>query len=174
MLVFVEPSPPPAGDWPGRPDDERLLRGAGAYVDDLAAAAQAAVVCFVRSPHAHARLAAVEAGAIGSWPGVLAVWTAADLQQAGVQPLPLVSGLQRPDGGAATSATRPTVVVTRPREQAAAWVEALGAAGWPVVALPLIEIAPAVEPAAASASTPGTSDGSGCACCRPTSTSSAT
>lgn len=46
----------------------------------------------------------------------------------------------------ATSATRPTVVVTRPREQAAAWVEALGAAGWPVVALPLIEIAPAVEP----------------------------
>ncbi|MCR5864442.1 xanthine dehydrogenase family protein molybdopterin-binding subunit [Aquincola sp. J276] len=106
MLVFVEPSPPPAGDWPGRPDDERLLRGAGAYVDDLAAAAQAAVVCFVRSPHAHARLAAVEAGAIGSWPGVLAVWTAADLQQAGVQPLPLVSGLQRPDGGAATSATR--------------------------------------------------------------------
>lgn len=48
----------------------------------------------------------------------------------------------------AISTTRPTVVVTRPRDQAATWVEALSAAGWPVVALPLIEIVPAVEPAA--------------------------
>lgn len=42
-----------------------------------------------------------------------------------------------------SDALRPTVVVTRPAEQAASWVERLRAAGWPVLELPLIEIGPA-------------------------------
>jgi uroporphyrinogen-III synthase len=41
---------------------------------------------------------------------------------------------------------RPSVVVTRPESQAGAWVQALRAAGWPVVALPLIATCPTVAP----------------------------
>jgi len=42
---------------------------------------------------------------------------------------------------------RPTVIVTRPIDQARVWVDALQAAGWPMVALPLIDIAPDGDPA---------------------------
>jgi len=45
------------------------------------------------------------------------------------------------------ASARPTVVVTRPADQAGVWVEALQAAGWPVLALPLIDIAPVGDPA---------------------------
>jgi uroporphyrinogen-III synthase len=38
---------------------------------------------------------------------------------------------------------RPTVVVTRPEPESAAWVQELGAAGWPALALPLLRLAPA-------------------------------
>lgn len=43
-------------------------------------------------------------------------------------------------------APRPLVVVTRPVEQASAWVEGLRSAGWPVLPLPLIAIAPLADP----------------------------
>jgi uroporphyrinogen-III synthase len=42
----------------------------------------------------------------------------------------------------------PTVIVTRPAAQAAGWVETLGALGVPAIALPLIAIRPAPDPAA--------------------------
>lgn len=41
---------------------------------------------------------------------------------------------------------RPTVVVTRPPAQAGPWVQALQAAGWPVLALPLLRIESLLEP----------------------------
>ncbi|TSE23964.1 Uroporphyrinogen-III synthase [Tepidimonas sediminis] len=41
---------------------------------------------------------------------------------------------------------RPTVVVTRPPSQAAAWVRALRAAGWPAQALPLLAIESLLPP----------------------------
>ncbi|MEW6693922.1 MAG: uroporphyrinogen-III synthase [Pseudomonadota bacterium] len=50
---------------------------------------------------------------------------------------------------------RPTVVVTRPADQAGPWVDGLRAAGWPVLPLPLIEIAPAAEPAVLRAAVAG-------------------
>ena len=40
---------------------------------------------------------------------------------------------------------RRPILVTRPAPEAAAWVQALQAAGWPARALPLIEIAPAAD-----------------------------
>lgn len=45
-------------------------------------------------------------------------------------------------------AARPTVILTRPAEQATAWQDGLRTAGWPVQALPLIEIGPAADPQA--------------------------
>jgi uroporphyrinogen-III synthase len=42
--------------------------------------------------------------------------------------------------------TTPTLVITRPRPQCAAWLDRLSALGVPAVALPLIEILPAQDP----------------------------
>jgi aerobic carbon-monoxide dehydrogenase large subunit len=55
-----------------RVEDERLLRGAGRFVDDLhpTGCAEAAVL---RSPHAHARIVALDCSAARSAPGVIAV-----------------------------------------------------------------------------------------------------
>lgn len=72
----------PATSWIGRPvprvEDDRLLRGNGRYVDDvdLPGAAEAAVL---RSPHAHARVESVDATAALEAPGVVAVWTGAEV-----------------------------------------------------------------------------------------------
>jgi aerobic carbon-monoxide dehydrogenase large subunit len=60
-----------------RSEDDALLRGAGRYVDDLAVGQLRAV--FVRSTVAHARLARVDVTDALAMPGVVAVFTAADL-----------------------------------------------------------------------------------------------
>lgn len=45
-----------------------------------------------------------------------------------------------------TGASRPQVLVTRPAREAARWVAELQARGWPAQALPLIDIAPPLDP----------------------------
>lgn len=66
----------------GRPlrrrEDDRLLRGLGRFVDDVDLPGTAHVA-FVRSAHAHAGIAAVDASRARALPGVLAVVTAADV-----------------------------------------------------------------------------------------------
>jgi len=66
-----------------RSEDPRFLTGRGRYVDDLDHAGQLHA-WFVRSPHAHARVAGIDAAAARAVPGVVAVVTAADLAEAGV------------------------------------------------------------------------------------------
>jgi len=61
-----------------RPDAPRLLQGRGKYTDDLKFA-RLAHVAFVRSPYAHARIGAIDAAAALALPGVIAVYTGADL-----------------------------------------------------------------------------------------------
>ena len=63
-------------------EDRRLVAGRGRFSDDAASAGQA-YAAFVRSPHAHARVGAIDAGAAMTLPGVLAVITAADYAAAG-------------------------------------------------------------------------------------------
>jgi aerobic carbon-monoxide dehydrogenase large subunit len=76
-----------------RIEDDRLVRGLGAFVDDLQTAGQAAGF-FVRSPHAFADVRAINIEVALSYPGVLAVLTAADITAAGVgnvsRPIPMV------------------------------------------------------------------------------------
>jgi carbon-monoxide dehydrogenase large subunit len=70
-----------------RGEDPRLLRGSGSYVEDLSLPG---LVClaFARSPHAHARIpAALDTSAARAAPGVLAVLTAADVEDAFTGPL---------------------------------------------------------------------------------------
>ncbi|MBR1121791.1 xanthine dehydrogenase family protein molybdopterin-binding subunit [Bradyrhizobium lablabi] len=61
-----------------RLEDSRFVRGRGRYVDDLAAP-NALHGIVVRSPHAHARIRAIDADAARKMPGVAAVFTGADL-----------------------------------------------------------------------------------------------
>jgi 2-furoyl-CoA dehydrogenase large subunit len=67
--------------WVGRPlprkEDARLLSGRGRYVDDLVRPAQLHAA-MLRSPHAHARIVALDASAAAAVPGVHAVLTGAD------------------------------------------------------------------------------------------------
>jgi aerobic carbon-monoxide dehydrogenase large subunit len=67
--------------WPGRVEDDALLRGRGRFGDDVRPERAAAAV-FVRSPHAHAQIRAIDVAAARQLPGVLAVTTAADLASA--------------------------------------------------------------------------------------------
>jgi CO/xanthine dehydrogenase Mo-binding subunit len=61
-----------------RPNLDRLLQGRGLYVSDLELPRMAHVV-FVRSPHAHARIAAIDASVAKKMPGVVAVVTGEEL-----------------------------------------------------------------------------------------------
>lgn len=76
------PHPHGDGSWIGRSvprvEDDRLLRGNGRYVDDIALPA-AVEAAFLRSPHAHARIDSVDVSAALAAPGVVAVWTGDDV-----------------------------------------------------------------------------------------------
>src|SRR5712692_1976585 len=69
-----------------RKEDARLLVGGGCYSDDVNLPGQA-YACFVRSPHAHARIGRMETAAALSTPGVTAVLTGEDAAADGVKPL---------------------------------------------------------------------------------------
>jgi carbon-monoxide dehydrogenase large subunit len=97
-----------------RVEDERLLTGGGRYTDDVVPAGQAAAV-FVRSPHAHAEIAAVRTEAAKSLPGVLAVLTVADLDAAGMKALPCRAPTRNRDGTALFVPPRPPLVRGRVR-----------------------------------------------------------
>ncbi|MCC7217312.1 MAG: xanthine dehydrogenase family protein molybdopterin-binding subunit [Burkholderiales bacterium] len=80
-----------------RVEDDSLLTGRGRFADNFSVDGQAHVV-FVRSPHAHARIAAIDAAAATAMPGVLAVVTGTDLVRAGVRPLVQSADFKRADG----------------------------------------------------------------------------
>jgi len=62
-----------------RKEDARLLRGQGSYVDNLTATG-AVHAHIVRSPYAHATINSVDVSEAQKAPGVVAVFTGADLE----------------------------------------------------------------------------------------------
>ncbi len=74
------------GDSPRRREDARFLTGQGRYLDDLRFDGLGHAVV-LRSPHAHARLLSIDAGAARGMPGVRAVLTAAEARGDGLGPL---------------------------------------------------------------------------------------
>ena len=78
-----------------RVEDLRLLTGAGCFSDDVSLPGQA-YGFVVRSPHAHARIRAIDAGAALAMPGVIAVLTGADLVADGIKPFPHAPAAQSP------------------------------------------------------------------------------
>jgi aerobic carbon-monoxide dehydrogenase large subunit len=93
----------------GRLEDVRLLTGFGRYVADLKLADVTHAV-FVRSPHAHADVLAIDVEAARSAAGVVAVLTAADLAADGVGALPCGVDQKRADGTKAYQSLRPLLV----------------------------------------------------------------
>ncbi|HET7056294.1 MAG TPA: xanthine dehydrogenase family protein molybdopterin-binding subunit, partial [Thermomicrobiales bacterium] len=69
-----------AGAAVRRKEDPRLITGASTYVDDVKLP-NLVEAAFVRSPYAHARINGIDATDALAMPGVIAVYTAADLKK---------------------------------------------------------------------------------------------
>src|SRR3989440_10257417 len=80
-----------------RSEDPVLLRGEGHYRDDFTRPGQAYAV-IVRSPMAHGLIHKIETSVARAMPGVLAVYTAADLEKGGIGPLPARQVMNNRDG----------------------------------------------------------------------------
>ncbi|SMH59048.1 xanthine dehydrogenase family protein molybdopterin-binding subunit [Azospirillum agricola] len=91
-----------------RTEDARLLTGGGRYTDDVTLPGQTFAV-FVRSPHAFAAIGAIDTADAVAVPGVLAVYTVADLDAAGVGPIPCNSDLKQRDGSPYVRTPRPAL-----------------------------------------------------------------
>jgi carbon-monoxide dehydrogenase large subunit len=65
-----------------RKEDRRFITGRGRYTDDIDRPGQA-YACFVRSPHAHARITGIDKSQAQAAPGVLAVLDGDDVKAAG-------------------------------------------------------------------------------------------
>jgi len=97
-----------------RVEDPTLITGRGRFTDDEHLPGQAHLA-FLRSPYGHARIVSVDADAARAMPGVLAVFTGAELVAAGVKPLPGPSAFPRPDGKPGASAPRRALAHERVR-----------------------------------------------------------
>src|SRR5690606_23363040 len=75
-----EGGPVRIGDSALRLEDDRLLRGAACFIDDMDRVDGQPVLhaCFVRSAYPHARLVGVSTTAAAALPGVVAVLSAQD------------------------------------------------------------------------------------------------
>jgi aerobic carbon-monoxide dehydrogenase large subunit len=93
-----------------RKEDPRYLRGEGRFVDDIKLPGMLHAA-FVRSPYAHARIAAIRTEAATRLPGVAHVFTFADLER-WMKPLPLFGAI--PPGLAA----RVAVTMRQPHQLA--------------------------------------------------------
>ena len=85
-----------AGTRVPRIEDNRLLTGRGTFVDDVSRPGMLHA-CFVRSPFAHAKIKAIDAGAALALPGVHAVFTANDLNPDVKEAWHAVAGKDIPD-----------------------------------------------------------------------------
>ena len=68
------------GESVKRSEDLRILTGTGRYVDDIQLPGMLHAA-FLRSPYAHARITAIDVAAARELPGVVAVWTGAEVQE---------------------------------------------------------------------------------------------
>jgi carbon-monoxide dehydrogenase large subunit len=97
-----------------RKEDRRFLVGAGSYTDDLRRPGQA-YLHVVRSPHAHAKIAAVRVDAARGAPGVLAVLTGKDLAAEKIGNLPTGWLVHSRDGSPMVEPPHPALAADRVR-----------------------------------------------------------
>ena len=80
-----------------RTEDQRFVTGRGRYTDDITLARQA-YGYVLRSPHAHARITRIDTAEAAAAPGVLGIFTAPDLEAAGIGPMPCLAPIPNRDG----------------------------------------------------------------------------
>ena len=80
-----------------RKEDDTLVRGKGKYTDDFNLPGQA-YAWMVRSSHAHGIIRGIDGSAAKAMPGVLGVWTGADMEAAGQGPFTCGLPLKNRDG----------------------------------------------------------------------------
>ncbi|MBI1209698.1 MAG: molybdopterin-dependent oxidoreductase [Azospirillum sp.] len=97
-----------------RTEDARLLTGRGRYTDDIRLDRQT-YACFLRSPHAHAELRAIETARATAAPGVLAVFTGEDLETDYIGNLRCLVDLKQSDGTPLKTPPRPALALRRVR-----------------------------------------------------------
>ena len=97
-----------------RKEDPVLLQGQGRYTDDINLPGQAYAV-MVRSGHAHGTIRGIDTAAAQAVPGVLAVYTGADLVAAGLGPMPSGQAFKNADGSDMKKPTQPPLTTDRVR-----------------------------------------------------------
>ncbi len=91
-----------------RVEDPRLLKGNGSYTDDITLPGTTYGVV-VRSPHAAARIVSLDTAEAATMPGVLAVYTSADLNADGIGGLPCAVSLNNRDGSSQYTPPHPVL-----------------------------------------------------------------
>lgn len=97
-----------------RKEDFRFLQGRGAYTDDFNRQGQLHA-WIVRSPHAHARIKGVDAAKAASMPGVVAVFTGADMAKDNLGGLPCGWQIHNKDGSPMAEPPHPVLAVDKVR-----------------------------------------------------------
>src|SRR3954465_815426 len=95
-----------------RKEDVRFLTGAGQYTNDVVLP-HATQAFFLRSPHAHANIRGIDVTRAKSAPGVVAIFTGADLT--GVNGLPCGWLITSTDGTPMNEPPHPVLAQDRPR-----------------------------------------------------------
>ncbi len=97
-----------------RKEDHRFLAGRGNYTDDINRPGQLHAV-IKRSDRPHAKLLGVDAAAARAMPGVIAVYTGADMQADGVGGVPCGWQIHSKDGSAMNEPPHPVLAIDRVR-----------------------------------------------------------
>ena len=95
-------------------EDRRLLCGKGRFINDVNLAGQAHAVV-VRSPHAHARIVSMDILAAGAAPGVLGIYTGADIAADALGTMAPTVQRKRPDGTPMFARAHPGLALDRVR-----------------------------------------------------------
>ncbi len=97
-----------------RVEDQRFITGAGQYVDDINRPGQTYAV-FVRSPHAHATINGIDTAAAKAAPGVVGVFTGADLAKDKIGGLICGWMIHSKDGSPMKAGAHPALAVGKVR-----------------------------------------------------------
>ncbi|MDE2514963.1 MAG: xanthine dehydrogenase family protein molybdopterin-binding subunit, partial [Rhodospirillales bacterium] len=97
-----------------RKEDPVLLQGQGRYTDDLNVPGQAYGV-MVRSRIAHGRILGIDTEAARAMPGVLGIYTGADLLDAGIGNMPSGADFKNHDGSAMPKPVQPPLTTDKVR-----------------------------------------------------------
>ncbi|MFN7306218.1 MAG: xanthine dehydrogenase family protein molybdopterin-binding subunit, partial [Alphaproteobacteria bacterium] len=97
-----------------RKEDFRFLQGRGAYTDDADKPGQLHA-WILRSPHAHARIKSVDISAAASMPGVVEIYTGADMAKDGVGGLPCGWQIHNKDGSPMAEPPHPVLAQDKVR-----------------------------------------------------------